>query len=251
MKVKILNNLDNAIEIMFIAARTCYSEEGPICMADKVINTLAAEKLVKKVLESGHESIAEHIHITFAIEGISRACSHQLVRHRLCTFSQQSQRYVKINENLEQIKQLYLQTCSQDLSIKQEAMIKATEIVDKYFVRDNDKIGAIKYYFHLMDYLQAINDGCKAEDARMLLPNATKTNIVLTTNLRNLMHMSSLRLCTRAQKEIRLLFISMLTELKQQNRFLSDLIKVQCDKLGYCPEHNCCGRTQTKMEFFN
>ena len=251
MKVKLIASTNEPVDVMRLAARTCYSEKSPIELWDKRYNEKVLNhdvlgvlykhelqevkwQLVKKVLDSGHLSIAEHVNFTFAIEGISRACSHQLVRHRLCTFSQQSQRYVEIKEDLTEIKELYLQTCSSNPSTREKATAKVTEIVDKYFIRDNDKIGAIKYYLHLMDYLQAIHDDCKPEEARMLLPNATKTNIILTTNLRNLIHMAELRLCFRAQKEIRELFDLIKKEIPDQR--ISNLLQKQCDRLGYCPE---------------
>lgn len=261
MQVKLINKCEDPIAVMWVAARTCYSKESPIDMFVNIYPNMQELmdnntgkkytqdqlwKLVKAVLNSGHTSIAEHVNFTFAIEGISRACSHQLVRHRLCTFSQQSQRYVEIKEDFSTLKQLYQQTLSKDKESRKQAIKTATEIVDKYFVIDNDKIGAIKYYLILTDYLKAIKDGCSPEDARMLLPNATKTNIVITTNLRNLMHMCDLRLCTRAQKEIRQLFKLIKEEVTKQNDKIGSLLMCQCDRLGYCPEADkCCGRKPT------
>lgn len=265
MDVQVISSTPDMINVMYVAARTCYSSKSPIEMWNEINEDNTSYfvegtfedqikeqqekhyKLVKKVLDSGHHSIAEHVYFTFAIEGISRACSHQLVRHRHCTFSQQSQRYVEIKEDLKYLQQLYEQTKSKDDTKRSEAIQTLCKIVDKYFVKDNDKIGAIKYFFCLMDYLMAIQDGCRPEDARQLLPNATKTNIVVSTNLRNLIHICNLRLCTRAQKEINSVFKLIVQRIlercntPQEQELLKTLLVKQCDMLGYCPEIQCCG----------
>ena len=265
MDVQVISSTPDMINVMYVAARTCYSSKSPIEMWNEINEDNTSYfvegtfedqikeqqekhyKLVKKVLDSGHHSIAEHVYFTFAIEGISRACSHQLVRHRHCTFSQQSQRYVEIKEDLKYLQQLYEQTKSKDDTKRSEAIQTLCKIVDKYFVKDNDRIGAIKYFFTLIDYLTAIQDGCKPEDARQLLPNATKTNIVVSTNLRNLIHICNLRLCTRAQKEINSVFKLIVQRIlercntPQEQELLKTLLVKQCDMLGYCPEIQCCG----------
>lgn len=262
MKVKLIQITQNPIDVMWTAARTCYSEKSPVEMWEDWQKLLDPDNeevvcdfneyknmrekhwnLVKKVLDSGHQSIAEHVYFTFAIEGISRACSHQLVRHRAgIVFSQQSQRYVEIKEDLKYLEQLYKETKSIDDVERLEAMEKLSKIVDKYFVKDNDKIGAIKYFFCLMDYLMAIQDGCKPEDARQLLPNATKTNITMSCNFRELIHICNLRLCTRAQLEIRNLFKEIVKCVKEQDDRLASYLVPQCEVLGLCTEKECCGR---------
>lgn len=268
MKVKLIQITQNSIDVMWTAARTCYASESPIDMWENKWGELSPScdysedgiereqgkhwKLVKKVLDSGHQSIAEHVYFTFAIEGISRACSHQLVRHRAgIVFSQQSQRYVEIKEDLKYLEQLYKETRSIDDVERLEAIEKLSKIVDKYFVKDNDKIGAIKYFFTLIDYLTAIQDACKPEDARQLLPNATKTNITMSCNLRELIHICNLRLCSRAQAEIRELFKLIKAEVTEQDKRLGSLLVSQCESLGYCPEHQCCGKMKTLPELLN
>lgn len=262
MRVKLIQITQNPIDVMWTAARTCYSAKSPVeiwedwqklldpdneevvCDFNEYKNMREKHwNLVKKVLDSGHQSIAEHVYFTFAIEGISRACSHQLVRHRAgIVFSQQSQRYVEIKEDLKYLEQLYKETKSIDDVERLEAMEKLSKIVDKYFVKDNDKIGAIKYFFCLMDYLMAIQDGCKPEDARQLLPNATKTNITMSCNFRELIHICNLRLCTRAQTEIRQLFSEIVKCVKEQDDRLASYLVPQCEVLGLCTEKECCGR---------
>lgn len=259
MKVSLISFTTEPIDTMYVAARTCYSSESPLKIQKGYLANFVPEvseeernkrwKLVGSVLKSGHTSIAEHVNFTFAIEGISRACSHQLVRHRHCTFSQQSQRYVEIKESAEEILQCivsFKEHAGQDdraMALMEKA--KLMNIAVKYFV-DVDDNNLMLYCNYLVNYLSAIQEGMKAEDARMFLPNATKTNIVVTTNLRNLMHMCDLRLCNRAQKEIRNLFKLMVKEVTIIDKDLGSLLLCQCDRLGYCPEASkCCGRKPT------
>ena len=92
--VLLKSDRDKAIDVLFTAARTCYSQFTPSEIIDSPADDETRVKLIKKVLSSGHHSILEHISISFAIEGVSRSLTHQLVRHRLCTYSQASQRYI-------------------------------------------------------------------------------------------------------------------------------------------------------------
>lgn len=274
MRVKLLQMTKDPINIMWTAARTCYSSKSPIELWDDIydqayyknndaeisvnIDCISPNKvkdeekrwnLVKTVLDSGHQSIAEHVYFTFGIEGISRACSHQLVRHRLCVYSQQSQRYVEIKEDLNALRQLYN---SEMLSDSNQAE-KLDYIINKYFVIDNDKIDSMRYLNSLISYLTAILDGCKPEEARQLLPNATKTNIVMSGNFRQLIHICNLRLCTRSQKEIRQLFSEIVKLVKQQDERLSTYLIPTCEVNGFCTEKNCCGRKKAlkDLQFTN
>ena len=241
MKVKLIQVTQNPIDVMWTAARTCYSAKSPIEMLEDWA-TLTKENynelqekhwnLVKKVLDSGHQSVAEHVYFTFAIGGISRACSHQLVRHRAgIVFSQQSQRYVEIKESKQELMEI--------LNRYEGPEMKA--LCDKYFVEFKDMIPSdlIKT---LCEYRDLVDGGCKAEDARNVLPNATKTNITMSVNFRELIHLCNLRLCTRAQKEIRDLFGLIVKEVKNVDERLASYLVPQCEVLGLCTEHQCCGR---------
>lgn len=252
MRVKLIQAPQNPVDVMWTAARTCYASESPVEMWDnwqKLLDPNNEEvqctfeeynskkekmwKLVKTVLDSGHLSIAEQICFTFAIEGISRACSHQLVRHRHCTFSQQSQRYVEIKENKDQLQALLIHPVSE-----KEQLI---EIANKYFVDVNEG-NYTAYLKCLRSYLTQTANGVKAEDARNILPNATRTNIVMTVNFRELMHICNLRLCTRAQKEIRELFGLIKKEVEKVDPRLAAMLVPSCEVQGFCQEHKCCGR---------
>jgi len=137
------------------------------------------KRLINLALELGHFSVFEHISFTFAIEGISRACSHQFVRHRLFSFTQQSQRYIK--------EQRFDFTVPPSIENNKELL--------------NEYLHLIKRVDSL--YEKMVDAGIPAEDARFILPNACETKIVATANGRELMHFFKLRLDKRAQWEIR------------------------------------------------
>ena len=249
MKVKLISMTPNPIDVMWMAARTCYSAKSPIEMWEEIypqnIDLLGGydngEKeeivnkhwnLVKKVLDSGHQSIAEHVYFTFAIEGISRACSHQLVRHRAgIVFSQQSQRYVEIKEDVFNL-------------LKWE---EAKPLLDKYFT-DVNTSNWQEYLDCLKHYLHHIQMGMKAEEARAILPNATKTNITMSLNYRELIHICNLRLCTRAQLEIRNLFKLIKEEVENAEPRLASYLVPSCEALGVCTEHQSCRRKPVLKE---
>ena len=250
MEVKIISATKNPMEIMWTAARTCYSEKDPIILFEEA-NPQEFERLleikkrqtkqfkfIKTILDSGHLSIAEHVNFTFAIEGISRACSHQLVRHRHCTFSQQSQRYVEIKENFNEL--LDLRNKYKNKTVEEERYLM--EVCQKYFV-GIDANNYKTYLDILLQYLYSIQIEKNApEDARAILPNCTKTNVVMTCNLRELMHMSNLRLCTRAQLEIRKLFEEIKKEVTKIDPDIGSLLVPTCELNGFCTEHKSCGR---------
>lgn len=163
MKVTLVQATPNPIQTIATIASICYDS-----------NPSDPMKLVEHCYKNGHLSVMEHIYFTFKIEGISRACSHQLVRHRHCSFTQRSQRY-----------------CSEDGF---GVVIPDTigELDFKYAV------GEIKEFYHRLQM-----KGTPNEDARYILPNACMTSLYLSCNLRELIHMANERLCMRAQWEIR------------------------------------------------
>ena len=172
MKVTLVQATPNPVETIAQIASICYDSDPKDPM-----------KLVKHLYKGGHHSVFEHIYFTFKIEGISRACSHQLVRHRHCSFTQRSQRY-----------------CSEDGF----SVIKPETI---------ETIDAKGGYEKLMDCIhenyEELQFHVPNEDARYVLPNACTTSLYLSCNLRELIHMANERLCTRAQWEIRGLVAAM------------------------------------------
>lgn len=228
MKVSILTDLtpdsvDQMIDIMYVAARTCYSSDTTEELMTDAANYKDREQkitLLKKVLASGHHSILEHVNITFTIDGISRACSHQLVRHRLCTYSQQSQRYTTLEDgSFEYITPPAVFSKPELFSEYQKLMCTIGEFYDK-----------------------ALKAGVRAEDARYVLPNAAATNVTVTTNLRNLIHILGLRCCTRAQWEIRAAYSELYFKLRTVFPWMENYLGANCEQLGYCPEGQSCGK---------
>jgi thymidylate synthase (FAD) len=206
------------VPLVYTACRTCYSELEPQEIFRKAtegeINPASMQRLISNVIESGHGSTIEHIVFTFALSGVSRTLSHQLVRHRAgVAFDQQSQRYVKFKGAATMLPSTIAEG-DPDLRMRYE------EQVD----------GSLGLYGDL------VAAGVPGEDARFVFPNATRTNLVMTTNLRALIHMSGLRLCTMAQWEIRRLFQLIRHEIFAISPFLGSFLAPKCVALGYCDE---------------
>lgn len=237
MKVQLLNNLDGLLDIIYTAARTCYNTGSPIDMYKNIndIDDSSKLRLIEDCIKRNHLSVLEHSQFTFAISGISRACSHQLVRHRHCSFSQQSQRYVEIKEDIEDLKKIYRK--SEFVS----GLKPIKDTLNRYFVDVNNDNWQ-SYLDALVNYLELTSKGVKSEDARNVLPNATKTNIVVTCNLRELLHICNERLCTKAQKEIRQLVQKMANEVIVECPELGKYLQPKCVKFGKCTEFKSCGR---------
>lgn len=241
MKVKLINKPEDIISIIYTSARTCYNSGSPIDMWNDVYDIPVSKKmkLIKSVISSGHTSTLEHVNFTWCIEGVSRAVLAQISRHRHISLSVQSQRYVEIKENMEDIDTLLMH-----LDAGKETLMS---IASKYFVDVNES-NYLVYIRNLLDYLEAIQKGYKPEDARMFLPNATKTNMVISINLRELIHICNLRLCTRAQLEIRKMVKEMASAIIEKEQWLQDYLQPSCERLGYCPESKGCGRKPSLEE---
>ena len=206
------------VPLIYTACRTCYSELEPDEIfrraVDGQVDPAKQQKLIQGVIESGHGSTIEHVVFTFGISGVSRTLSHQLVRHRAgVAFDQQSQRYVTF-KGASTMLPASIEEADDDVRAAYEAQIE----------------GSMNLYGDL------VGAGIPAEDARFVFPNATRTNLVMTTNLRALIHMSGLRLCTMAQWEIRRLFQLIRHEIFQVSPFLGSFLAPKCVPLGYCDE---------------
>jgi thymidylate synthase (FAD) len=208
------------VPIIYTACRTCYSEQDPDVIFERALagdfDPLKMQKLISSVIESGHGSTIEHIVFTFGISGVSRTLSHQLVRHRAgVAFDQQSQRYVKFKGAATMLPHSIAEG---DPALRGAYEEQVTSSLDLY----GEMLAA----------------GVPGEDARFVFPNATRTNLVMTTNLRALIHMSGLRLCTMAQWEIRRLFQLIRHEIFSVSPFLGSFLAPKCVPLGYCDEFN-------------
>ena len=212
MKVKLLRYTADAELLCGAAALTSTKSGSPSEILEKM-NMETAKRIIKRVTGYGHVSVIEHASFTFSIEGVSRALSHQLVRHRIASFTQQSQRYVTYDT---------LEKYVTPPSIANNAEVK------KIFDETLEKISET--------YQKLLKLGIKKEDARFILPNAAKTNIIVTMNARELRHFFNLRCCTRSQWEIREVAIEMLKQAKKTAPALFENAGPSCVELGYCPE---------------
>jgi thymidylate synthase (FAD) len=198
LNVVLLQHTPEPESVVAMAAKLCYSPSGIEELKEK-LGTKDQTAFVEKLAAIGHLSPVEHVSFTFGIEGISRACSHQLVRHRVASYSQQSQRYVKA----EQFDYIVPPSIKQDPALVREFEQCMAE--------------AQKNYTKVLKRLNELGYEGEAgqQDARYLLPNAAETKIVVTMNGRELLHFFRVRCCNRAQWEIQAMAERMLHLLKQ------------------------------------
>lgn len=233
MNVKLLEMSRNAISLIYVACRQCYSEKfaGEV-FSDDSVSQQKQEEFVKKIVSSGHQSPLEHVKFTFAIEGVSRALTHQLVRHRLASYSQQSQRYVKENDF--------------------DYIIPPSIEKNQQAKNEFEKLMALIQQSYTKLLLLMGQDNIKGEaanqDARFALPQAAETKIVVTMNCRELGHFFQHRCCSRAQWEIRQLANKMLDICKEKLPVVFSDAGAKCLTLEYCPEGEkfSCGKYPVK-----
>ena len=220
MMVKLVRHTPEPERTVAMSARLCYSPIGAAQLEEKISDEQAAN-LVRKLVSMGHLSTLEHVTFTFAIEGVSRVLTHQLVRHRIASYSQQSQRYVKEHD--------FETIVPASIASKPEAKAKFDKLMTE--------IQAMYDEFIALDI--------PAEDARYILPNATETKIVCTFNARSLLNFFSLRCCTRAQWEIRALANEMLRQCQEVAPVIFENAGPTCVSEGVCHEGAMsCGRLQ-------
>lgn len=223
--VNLISKPENMLKTVYTACRTCYSADSPFNIYNSTDDEEKMLKLIERVISSGHFSTIEHIQVSFAISNVSRACTHQLVRHRHMSFSQKSQRYVKEKGQFDYIIPPTIE--------------KNPELKEKFekFMAEISNI-----------YTEFTEAGIPAEDARFVLPNATSSSMVASLNLREMIHLANLRLCTRAQYEIRILVKKMCEELAKEEPWLKSYLVPKCERLGFCDEDKSCGRMPKMQE---
>ena len=208
MNVQLLAHTPAPEQLVAASAKLCYSAASIADLA--AIEADKAAEFIDKLPEA-HQSPFEHVSFTFGIEGVSRAMLAQITRHRIASFSVQSQRYVEMGHFGYVIPQT---------------------------IAENDE--ALDEYQHLMClvrivYNKLIELGIPAEDARFVLPNACETRMIVTMNARELLHFFSLRCCKRAQWEIRAVADEMLRLCKEVAPTLFAKAGAGCVR-GHCPE---------------
>ena len=221
--VKLIASTQNAEKVVAAAAKLCWSPSGAAEILDGLDESKTASFL-NKLREAGHLSPFEHASFTFAVENLSRVATHQLVRHRVASYSQQSQRYVAMNGN-EVIIPPSIASNDEAVKVFSEAA-KAAGIADE----------------------KLVSLGVPKEDARFILPHGGDTRIVVTMNARELHHFFALRLCRRAQWEIRELAREMLREARKASPMLFESAGPACVTSGKCHEAHPCGKPYADME---
>lgn len=218
MKVALLSHTPEPERVCAAAALSSYWYKGA-SETHPVLSEKEIDDILSKVLGYGHVSVIEHASFTFSVEGVSRACTHQLVRHRMASYTQQSQRYVRMEGF--------------------DPVVPGT-------IRKNER--AREVYSRAMEamasaYDELVGMGIPNEDARFVLPNAATTNIIVTMNARELRHFFKFRCCARAQWEIREAAQRMLELASAAAPKLFKNAGPSCISEGYCPEGELsCGR---------
>ena len=226
MKVSLLQHTPDPELTVALAARLCYSPAAIDELKER-LSTTDIRDFLEKIMSLGHQSVLEHASFTFGIDGISRVTSHQLVRHRIASFSQQSQRYVSHEERF--------------------AAVVPPTIADRreILVRFEEELASL----HRL-YVEMVAAGIPAEDARYILPNATGTKIMVTMNARELILFFRLRCCERAQWEIREMAVEMLRLAKGVAPIIFRDAGPGC-LTGPCPEGTMtCGKAKDIRDFF-
>lgn len=228
MIVKLVAYTGEPVSVCALAAKTCVSDRIPP-MKDMTRfdeNGVCSLRGLEVAMASGHDSLLEHAAFTFAVQDVSRALTHQLVRHRIgISFSQQSQRYV----NMDAFDYVIPHTIDD-----------ASDDVRHLYMDAMDRIRDV--------YRELVDAGIPDEDARYILPNACETNILVTVNARELRHMAEERMCARAQWEIRELVAEMVRQAEEVAPFLFKKAGPKCRRLGYCPEKKGCGACPGKKD---
>lgn len=272
LKVKIIAHTPEPEKVVASAAKLCYSPVG----VDEIQEKMTQEQIdefVNKLASMGHESPVEHVTFTFAIEGISRVTTHQLVRHRIASYSQQSQRYVKLEqfeyivppeiEKIPEAKALFIETMERDQEAYDElVMLLIVDKIDKKYpgwTREGKYVEEYNEYNGSKTLMEIFKEHNKKEyniiekqaieDARYVFPNACETKIVATMNVRTLLHFFNVRCCERAQWEIREMATEMLKECKKVAPTLFKNAGPSCVR-GKCPEGSmCCGNPKKASDF--
>ena len=248
MKVMLIAHTPEPEKVVATAAKLCYSSSDIETLKDGLTDD-KVESFIQMIASIGHESVMEHVSFTFGIEGISRACSHQLVRHRIASYSQKSQRYVN-ERGFDFITPPEIEAVPEAKTEFDRAMAELTE--------SYNKIAELLTEKHKADYLAQGQDEKTAarnarkkanEDARFVLPNACETKIVVTMNVRSLFNFFRHRCCNRAQWEIKAVADEMLRICREVAPNIFKYAGPSCVVTGKCPEGKMsCGKMKQVIE---
>lgn len=260
--VKLLAHTPNPELVITSAAKLCYANMTPTEIMNKQSEN-DVEKFINNIMKIGHESILEHVTFTFAIEDISRVTETQLVRHRTGSFSVQSGRYVKRNAHFyipddilecAPAKEMYENIIKES----KDTYETLTEILQIYYYsKDNnlnfdEVLEETMFFTHneTKEFTSKIKKYEKKalENARLALPQSLRTHMVMTIDLRNLMHLISKRRCKRAQYEIQMVANQMLECIKDIIPNVYKYIGADCET-SHCKEGKMtCGNPYPKKQ---
>ncbi|MFN3411304.1 MAG: FAD-dependent thymidylate synthase [Exilispira sp.] len=228
MKVLLLSYTFEPEKQVAVAANLCYSNNDIEQVKEKFYDQEEQKRLINILIFNNHLSPFEHASFTFGIQNVSRSLTHQLVRHRIASYSQQSQRYVNMRNNLSYVLPLSIEKSR----YKQDFI---------HYIEEGKEL-----------YKRMIEDGIPKEDARYLLTNATCSNIIVTMNARSLLNFFELRCCKHSQWEIRKLAFIMLSRVKKVAPILFNKAGPSC-KRGFCRENdqNCNWFSKFRGDIFS
>ena len=266
LNVKIIGHTVNPELVIATAGKLCYSPAEIEDLMEKQSPEMV-EKFVNMLVSMGHESPLEHSSFTFAIEGVSRSLTHQLVRHRIASYSQQSQRYVNLDKSFKYVVPKKIDKYKFIKMLFEDAMENAFE---SYVLISRHLLEQFMYEYVVED-LKVYEEGTSMEiiegymkethkkkynafvkiaieNARAVLPNACETKIICTMNLRTLINFCHHRCCRRAQDEIFELAWAMRKEVEKVSPLLAKSLGANC-QFGVCPEGSmCCGNPFPKVK---
>lgn len=222
MKVELIRHTPEPEKTIYLAARSCYSLKS-LRGIESEFSKEKLKEMLKHTILSGHHSVLEHASFTFSIEGVSRVLLAQLTRHRIASYSVQSQRYVKFEK----------------IEFTIPPSIKEKPQMEWIF---NQLVEMSKRY-----YDELLANEIPPEDARYILPQCVVTKLVMTMNARELLHFFKLRLCNRAQWEIRDLAHAMLKEVSEVSPDIFYFAGPSC-KVDVCKEMKPCGKPWPKLQ---
>ena len=229
LHVELLSHTPDPVALIYAAFRQCYHAGFVADMWPRLLNggidASVQAAFVAEIIESGHTSPIEHVSLTFAISGVSRALSHQLVRHRIASYSQQSQRYVDGND--------FGYITPPSIAKNPAALARFHACMDEIAAAYADLSELLAEGVHSTD--NKAKEKVR-QDARFVLPQAAETRLVMTMNCRSLLNFFEERCCLRAQWEIRALANVMLKLAQGAVPIIFDRAGAKCVRLGYCPE---------------
>ncbi len=250
MRVTLIAHTPDPEKVVAAAAKLCYSSSDVQTLMDN-LTPEKVESFVELLASYGHESPVEHVTFTFGIEGVSRSCTHQLVRHRIASYSQKSQRYVS-EKGFEYVTPPAIAEDEQALAVYERAMAQMQEAYDTLADLLEDKHAAVlEQNGKTAEEAHRVARKTAIEDARFVLPNACETKIIVTMNARSLINFFHHRCCNRAQWEIRDVAQEMLRLCREVAPSLFAHAGPSCLN-GPCPEGSMtCGRIKEMRERYS